>query len=70
MKRAEKLAKKADELSQAMPPGTPVRYWRGARTDPPKTGSINRSFAAVAYNVVGWVDNYPAFIPASHIEPI
>lgn len=70
VKRADKLAKQAEQLSQAMPPGTLVNYWPGVKSGPPKTGRIKHPFMAASYNVVGWVDTHRACIAASHIEPV
>jgi hypothetical protein len=70
MTRAEKLAKQAEKLTTAMPPGTPVRYWIGAKGPWPRAGNIKHPFGVSGYSVVGWVDTHAGCIAASHIEAI
>lgn len=73
MTRTKKLESQAAKLNQEMPPGTPVRFWRGAKQgDPSGTGTIKPWGFTVLSNttVVGWIDGTTGCIAASHIERV
>ena len=60
---------KAKAFSLANPPGTPVRFWPGARLGEGQFSRIRSSaWALLSGQAIVCVDGYPGGIALSHVE--
>lgn len=66
-----KTTRTLERLNRDWPPGTWVRYWPGAKTDPPRIGKIRSEWWALGHGeAVVKVEGYAGGIAATHVEPM
>ncbi len=65
------LSQQVDELTRRYPPGTPCRYWPGAREGEGYPGKIRSAYLVTQDGLIAvFVESYPGYIAATHVEPI
>lgn len=73
--KESKLVSQARKLTAAMPAGTAVRFWKGAKDGPGAVGNIVTDFEVMnGHTVVGWIrdvdGNRIHSVAASHIVKV
>ena len=65
------LDKQVDEFNEKYPVGTEVRYWKGARRGPAMISKTRtRAEVLAGHTPVVWIEDSPACVSLSHIEPV